>query len=274
MIRLSFLFSAFFLSFIQVSFAGETGLRLLKVEAAGLSREALVHVPADAAVNVLPLVFVFHGHGGTMANSSRTFSIHLAWPEALVVYPQGIPTPGRLTDPEGKKSGWQSQPGDQQDRDLAFFDVLLKNMQANYAVDSKRVYSTGHSNGGGFTYLLWAMRGDLLAAVAPSGAARARSGNAAALLQPKPAMHLAGENDPLVKFAWQEASMKAIRQINGCEEIGTPWDEHSMLHISPSGTPFVSYIHPGGHEFPRQAVPQIVRFFQENPAKEISPSAP
>lgn len=274
MIKLSEIFPAICLFCISGSFAEDPGLYLIKVEAAGLTREALVYAPVGAAKKASPLVFAFHGHGGNMVNSSRSFAIHLSWPEALVVYPQGIPTPGRLTDPEGKKSGWQSQAGDQQDRDLAFFDVLLEKLQADYAVDSKRVYSTGHSNGGGFTYLLWAMRGEQLAAVAPSGAARARSGNAAALLKPKPAMHLAGADDPLVKFAWQEASMKAIRQINGCEELGTPWDEHSMLYTSSSGTPFVSYIHPGGHEFPRQAVPQIVRFFQENPAKEISSALP
>ncbi len=29
--------------------------------------------------------------------------------------------------------------------------------------------------------------------------------------------------------------------------------------------PVVTYIHPGGHEFPRDAVPQIVKFFKQHP---------
>ena len=47
-----------------------------------------------------------------------THHFHETWPEAIVVYMQGLNTPGKLTDPEGKKSGWQSGPGDQKDRDL------------------------------------------------------------------------------------------------------------------------------------------------------------
>jgi len=274
MIRLSAFLSAACLLFAPAAFAESPPLRSLSVEVAGLTREALVYAPSTATEKATPLVLVFHGHGGNMNNSARSFAIHLAWPEALVVYPQGIPTPGRLTDPEGKKNGWQSKPGDQGDRDLAFFDALLEKLKADYKVNPQRIYSTGHSNGGGFTYLLWTARGEVLAAVAPSGSARAKSGNAAALLKPKPAMHLAGENDPLVKYVWQEASMKSVREVNGCEETGTPWGEHSTLYASAGGTPFVSYIHPGGHEFPKEAVPQIVRFFQENPPKEVSPSAP
>jgi polyhydroxybutyrate depolymerase len=55
-------------------------------------------------------------------------------------------------------------------------------------LDVKRIYCTGHSNGGGFTYLLWLARGDVFAAVAPSSAA-ARYANQ---LPPKPALILGG----------------------------------------------------------------------------------
>lgn len=61
------------------------------------------------------------------------------------------------------------------------------------------VYAMGHSNGGAFTYLLWATRGDVLAAVAPSGAAAGRS---LPDLKPKPVLHVAGEKDELVRFEW------------------------------------------------------------------------
>ena len=41
-------------------------------------------------------------------------------------------------------------------------------------MDDKRIYATAHSNGGGFTYLLWAARGERFAAFAPSGSAAPR----------------------------------------------------------------------------------------------------
>ena len=100
--------------------------------------------------------------------------MHELWPEAVVVYMQGLSTPGRLTDPEGKKPGWQSAAGDQGDRDLKFFDALLATLKQEYKIDERRIYSTGHSNGGGFTYLLWSARPNMFAAVAPSAAVAAR----------------------------------------------------------------------------------------------------
>jgi hypothetical protein len=56
-------------------------------------------------------------HGGSMLNAARTLGYHTRWPEAIVVYMQGLNTPGRLTDPEGRQPGWQHAVGDQGDRD-------------------------------------------------------------------------------------------------------------------------------------------------------------
>ena len=53
--------------------------------------------------------------------------------------------------------------GDQGDRDLKFFDEVLSTLKKEYKVDANRVYATGHSNGGAFTYLLWGERGDVFA---------------------------------------------------------------------------------------------------------------
>ena len=95
----------------------------------GVVREALVCVPATAGTNASAVVFAFHGHGGSMNNAARMFGYHTLWPEAIVVYMQGLNTPGRLTDPEGKRPGWQKDAGDQGDRDLRFFDAVLASLQ-------------------------------------------------------------------------------------------------------------------------------------------------
>lgn len=226
----------------------------------GVKRQALVYVPESAKTSPAPLVFAFHGHGGNMRNTVRSFRIHEHWPEAVVIYPQGLNTPGRLTDPEGKKPGWQSGPGEQGDRDLKFVDAMLAEAKAKVKIDDKRIYSTGHSNGGGFTYLLWAMRGEVFAAMAPSGSAAHRSRS---LLKPKPVLHIAGERDPLVKYEWQTAMIDAVLKINQCGE-GRAWekDERCTFYPSSAGTPVVTAIHPGGHEFPQQAPEVIVKFFK------------
>ncbi|QHI70876.1 prolyl oligopeptidase family serine peptidase [Tichowtungia aerotolerans] len=211
-------------------------------------------------------MFVFHGHGGNMRNTFRKFAIQDQWPEAAVIYMQGLPTPGQLTDPEGKRNGWNCDPNDRINRDLKFFDAVYASLQDR--IDTNRVYCTGHSNGGSFTYMLWGVRGDLFAAIAPSGALNPK---VIGKIQPLPVLHIAGENDPLVKFSWQDKMMKVVQRVNGCSSQGEPWpsagDLTGTLYPSSGGTPLVTLIHSGGHQFPSEAPELMVRFFKQHSRK-------
>ena len=89
-----------------------------------------------------------------LQNIARTMHIQTIWPEAIVVYPQGLPTPTRI-DPAGKRPGWQIAVGAQGDRDLKFVDAMLAAINKRYRVDKHRIYATGFSNGGVFMYVLW-----------------------------------------------------------------------------------------------------------------------
>ncbi|MFO0827502.1 MAG: prolyl oligopeptidase family serine peptidase [Phycisphaerales bacterium] len=235
--------------------------RTYRVE--GAVRDAVLWIPPKDKIPATgaPVVFVFHGHGGSAFNASRQFALHTLWPEALIVYPQGLPTVAPLVDPQGKERGWQLTIGSNDDRDLKFFDAMLAALDKECPIDRSRIYCTGHSNGGGFTYLLWQARPDVFAAVAPSAAAAMRP---AETLKPLPVMHMAGEKDPLVRYEWQVKTMDAVQKLNGCNPTGTPWAEHATIHESRTGTPLVRYVHPGGHEFVKDAAPLIVRFFKEH----------
>lgn len=232
----------------------------------GVEREALLFIPPAAKSQPAPVVFAFHGHGGNMQNAAGMFRMHLVWPEAIAVYMQGLNTPGMLTDPEGKRPGWQSRPGAQEDRDLKFFDAVLASLRAEGLVDDRRLYATGHSNGGGFTYLLWRTRGEQFAAFAPSAAAGpgAEWLNQIRALPPRPVLHLAGEQDPLVRFDWQQRTMEQLRKINGCEPTGREWAPNCTLYSSAQGTPVVTLIHAGAHNFPTEAPELFARFFREH----------
>lgn len=235
----------------------------------GVEREAMIAVPQEASSKPVPVVFGFHGHGGTMRNAARSFRIHELWPEAIVVYMQGLKTPGQITDPEGKKSGWQKEKGDQKDRDLHFFDEVLKSLRQDYKVDESRIYSMGHSNGGSFTYILWSERPDIFAATAPSGSAALKIRGK---LVPKPVLHIAGDNDPLVKYSWQTMMIESVKQTNQCGE-GQPWENTCTLYPSKINAPVVTYITSSGHKFPAEAPLLIVKFFREHTRKQPEPSA-
>lgn len=234
--------------------------RELEITVDGVDRSTIIYAPASAKTNSSPVVFVFHGHGGNSRNAERSFHIEQNWPEAIVVYMQGLPTAGQLTDPDGKSYGWQAAAGSNGDRDLKFFDSVLARLKLDYNVDAKHIYATGHSNGGGFTCLLWLTRDEVFAAVAPCAAVA----KYAAKLKPKPAMHIAGEKDPLVKFAWQQRMMNAVRKIDGCAPTGESWAANCTLYPSAKGTPVVTFIHPGGHIVPATAPGLIVKFFKQH----------
>lgn len=222
-------------------------------------REAIVHIPASAKDKPSPVIFVFHGHGGNMKNMFEAHRFDKLWPDAIVVAPQGLPTPGQMLDRQGKLSGWQKGPGDMGDRDIHFFDEILSSLQKEYQIDIKRIYATGHSNGGSFTYLLWAMRADVFAAVAPSAAVAFRFND---LLKPKPVMHIMGEADPLVKPAWQQMEIAKLLKLNNCSTSGQPYGSFSTIYPPAQGDPVVVYKHPGGHTYPADANAVVVRFFK------------
>jgi len=239
------------------------GLERMEWTVDGVKREALVSLPdkiSDAGRTPVPVVFAFHGHGGSMRQASRSFPIHELWPEAIVVYPQGLPTPSALVDREGRMAGWQSVAGAQGDRDLKFFDAMLADLKSRYPVDGKRIYATGHSNGGLFTYLLWAERGDTFAAFAPSAALLSVGFSKA---PPKPVLHIGSPQDPLVKFSWQERMLDTVLALNGCGPR-KPDTTGYTVYPSTKGAEVATYLHDGGHRYPEAAPKLIVAFFKSH----------
>lgn len=240
------------------------------LEVDGVAREALVFAPDEALRGedergpAAPLVFAFHGHGGRARATARGAPLHRAWPEAVVIYPQGLATAG-FTDPEGKLSGWQHAPGDEGDRDLAFFDALLARARVDFRVDPDRVHATGHSNGGGFTYLLLATRGDVLASVAPSSAA-SRLLRGGATLPPRPVFHAGCRGDRVVQWAWQDDALRKLRAQRACE-AGRPWavDERVIRYPSGSHGDVLLFEHGGGHRRHPDFHGLAARFFEAHP---------
>src|SRR5262245_52356436 len=68
----------------------------------GVKREAIGFAPAASSAKT-PVIFSFHGHGDSMENFQYT-DLHRAWPDAIVLYFQGLPSRDGL-------SGWQVQRG-------------------------------------------------------------------------------------------------------------------------------------------------------------------
>lgn len=227
----------------------------------GVQRSALVFAPRPTAAAVRhPLVFVFHGHGGNAQGTSVQFHIQTLWPQAVVAYPQGLDTATPVS-PHG--AGWQFKAGDSGDRDLKLFDAMVATLSQQYNVEPRRIYTAGFSNGGIFSYLLWAERANTIAAV---GEVAGRLDSAETLTTPRALLAVAGTHDTTDPYAGQVDSINLARQVNGTG-AGVPCGPGCTIYPSPGGnkTPVKTLIHQGGHVVPPWAPLQIVTFFRFHP---------
>jgi len=225
----------------------------------GVKRQALVFAPKPTTSEIKhPLVLGFHGHGGNMNAAAQGMHIQNLWPEAIVVYPQGLPTP-TVIDPQGLRPGWQNERGQQGDRDLKLFDEIVATMRQRFSVDEKRIYSTGFSNGGVFSYLLWAERGKIIAAI---GECAGRLFPSEHPVEPRAVLVIAGRADTTNPFALQQQSIETARQVDSATGPGQACGQNCTFYTSTTQTPVKTFIHPGGHVYPPWAPDRIVEFFK------------
>jgi polyhydroxybutyrate depolymerase len=239
----------------------------------GVRREALVFVPATSdRDHPWPVVFVFPDHGETAKSAAAKFHFETAWPEALVIYMEGLPTPSHAV-PDGSERGWQHGLGDQGDRDLKFFDAVIETLKQKKKTDPTRIYVTGQGNGGGLVYCLWAARPEILAAAAPSGCSFLGD---LKTLRPLPILHIAGRTDDVVPFEKQQATMASVKEVDQCIDRPLSWPTTTdsgltgAMFTSKDGVSFVSLLHDSGHSYPDSAVPEVVKFFKMNARKASS----
>ena len=230
--------------------------KIISVTSDGATRRALVYAPKSQK-SPAPLVFVFHGRGGSMHAISKKMDIHNLWHEAIVVYPQGMWGEGRYR--EG--FGWVIPNGEDEGRDIRFFDVLLDHLLKNYNVDSRSIYAAGHSNGAAFTHALWALRGEKFRGFMTSSAGSAMLRSNAAKRTPKPVFILGGTEDELVKIEGIRREIEKVKQINGCT-TSCKFSKSVVLYKGANGADLAVAIHPYGHDFQSALVPEIVKFFK------------
>jgi poly(3-hydroxybutyrate) depolymerase len=204
------------------------------------------------------VILAFHGHGGNAQGFSQHTGIQNAWPEALVVYPQGIPLPTDA-DPQGLRPGWQRKQGEVGNRDLKFVDALLTKLRQRFPVDDQRIFAVGFSNGAFFGYLLWHERSNVFAGFAPVAGTPRFCGNPEV---PKPAVLVGGRADRAVHIEDVKKAIASVRELDGCSETGEPCGADCVRYRSSKNAPLITFIHPGPHEYPPRATPIIVNFFK------------
>ena len=122
-----------------------------------------VQVPAQYnSSHPYPLIFVFHGAGGSSAQSYSWGLQNVAGASeaAIFVFPDGI-------NFQNYGIGWDDS---NHGYDIPFFDNMARGLEANFCVDTDGVFAAGFSWGGDFVTSLACNRGGTLRAVAVNSA--------------------------------------------------------------------------------------------------------
>jgi len=173
------------------------------IESGEAARHYRVHIPAGADGATLPVVVMLHGGGGT----GKAAAWETGWNDKadrerfLAVYPDALaPDRKRRSHFSRNPQLWNDgserfYPGQAAPDDVAFLDALLDDLAARYAVDSRRIYVAGFSNGASMAFLWGARSAKRIAAIAPvAGAAWQEPG---VLDRPVPMLYITGDADPL-----------------------------------------------------------------------------
>lgn len=117
------------------------------VQAGGRAHDYVVMVPREPTAAKLPIVFVYHGDGGSSDSLQRSWQVErAAGQSAVVVYPN---SPG----------GWNVPEQSQANVFIAGFDAIRAKVAQEHGGDEGDVSALGWSNGGFFTQILGCWRG-------------------------------------------------------------------------------------------------------------------
>jgi len=127
----------------------------------GRERVYYLHIPENIPENA-PLVFVFHGYGGSAKEMIGYSKINpIADKNGFAVcYPQGV-------FGEDKKNSWNAGYSNPDVDDVNFLTSLARYLQGEYKLSSENTFGTGMSNGADICYILACKASEVFSAIAP-----------------------------------------------------------------------------------------------------------
>ncbi len=191
----------------------------------GKMRNYLEYIPANLGKN-RPLLISCHGMGQDAAYQKGMLKIETIADTAkfVTVFPNGI------------NNAWDIS-GDQ---DINYIKALIDRMVSNYGIDRNRVYLSGFSMGGMFTYHAMTKIADKIAAFAPISGYPIY-GMSFTSSRPIPIIHTHGTGDDVVKFDKVQSILDGWIKRNKCSATATVTKNykgygHATRHVWSGGT--------------------------------------
>jgi polyhydroxybutyrate depolymerase len=136
----------------------------LTLQHGGRARSYLLHVPSGlAAGTALAVVIDLHGAGGSGSQQKGMsgFSALSDKKKFLAVFPDGVDGYWNVDDTCCGTAGKEKVD------DTGFLKAIITKLKTDTCIDSKRVYVSGFSNGGGLAHRMGCDAADVIAAIAP-----------------------------------------------------------------------------------------------------------
>lgn len=216
-----------------------TGFTIHEEEVNGEIRRWMTYVPSTYTGDTeTPLVLVCHGYTASMyaiAEESRWYDV-AEENGFIVVFAQGLVRPaslmGNIPTAMWLGGAFSVLAGDADPAvDENFLNSLLDRMEADFNIDTGRVYMTGHSNGSLMTWAMAAASTERFAAIAPVGYMNELSttANEDLLL---PVWAFLGEYDSAGDPSMVEgnATVKALQRANQYNTTNEEWVEESTSY--------------------------------------------
>jgi polyhydroxybutyrate depolymerase len=177
----------------------------------GVERSYIMYIPAkyDEA-QAVPLLFNFHGYGMTASSQLNYCDFRPIADTAcfILVVPQGTLLGSKT---HWKVGGWTVESTAD---DIGFANAMIDTLSANYNINSKRIYSTGFSNGGFFSFELACQLSNRIAAIGSvSGSMTPETYTNCKPSRPMPVIQIHGVADSLVLYAgtkWSKPAELAV----------------------------------------------------------------
>jgi polyhydroxybutyrate depolymerase len=174
-----------------------------ELEHAGQTRSFRLFVPKSVSKDkAVPLVIALHGFGADAVSQEVMSGLDEVAKEQqfIVAYPDGIGRMWRFWETLGPSEDRKPAVGSIDIDDVGFIAALMDQLIEAGAVDRRRVYVTGMSNGAFMTNRLGYELGDKIAAIAPvAGTLPKNMAEQAKPSRPMPVIYFHGNDDKIVK---------------------------------------------------------------------------
>jgi len=165
-----------------------------------------LYLPDRRGHDPRPLVVLLHGHMGDadlMLGKNRKAAPYKRWLDIAEREGLIVAVPDGAVGSDGYR-GWNDCRGDAQTNpktdDAAFIDQLIRAVDARTAVDRRRIYVHGTSNGGNMVYRLAQERPDRFAAFAAVVAAMPARNACREATRPVSLLIVNGTDDPILPY--------------------------------------------------------------------------